>query len=63
MQSQQLFNISTRLALLDPTLVLERGYALMTDENGKPLTHVHQFGAMQRVNARLSDGQVDLAVL
>jgi len=62
-QSQQLFNISTRLALLDPTLVLERGYALMTDENGKPLTHAHQFSAMQRVNARLSDGQVDLAVL
>jgi exodeoxyribonuclease VII large subunit len=62
-QAQQLLNMSTRLGLLDPSLVLERGYAWITDENGKPLTQVHQFSPAQKVNARLSDGQVHLAVL
>lgn len=62
-QAQQLLNMSTRLGLLDPSLVLERGYAWITDENGKHLTQVHQFSPAHKVNARLSDGQVELAVL
>jgi exodeoxyribonuclease VII large subunit len=59
---QKLLNMSTRLGLLDPQLVLERGYALITDENGVPLTQVHQFRPMQPVKAHLSDGQVQLEV-
>jgi len=59
---QKLLNMSTRLGLLDPQLVLERGYALITDENGIPLTQVHQFRPMQPVKAHLSDGQVQLEV-
>jgi exodeoxyribonuclease VII large subunit len=62
-QAQQLLNMSTRLGLLDPSLVLERGYAWITDENGKHLTQAHQFSPAHKVNARLSDGQVELAVL
>jgi exodeoxyribonuclease VII large subunit len=51
-----------RLGLLDPSLVLQRGYAWLTLENGQTLTHVTQAEAGQRVRATLSDGAVDMIV-
>jgi exodeoxyribonuclease VII large subunit len=51
-----------RLGLLDPSLVLRRGYAWLSDERDQPLSSVGQFQAAQPVRATLADGQVDLTV-
>jgi len=64
LQNQQrgLINLQTRLGLLDPHLVLERGYAWLTDESGQALTHAKDFKPSQDVSATLADGQVKLKV-
>jgi exodeoxyribonuclease VII large subunit len=51
-----------RLGLLDPTLVLSRGYAWLTDTQGQALTRVSQLHSGQSVGARLADGSVELTV-
>jgi len=51
-----------RLGLLDPTLVLSRGYAWLTDAQGQALTRVNQLHSGQSVGARLADGSVELTV-
>ena len=51
-----------RLGLLDPSLVLQRGYAWLTLENGQTLGHVAQAVAGQHVRATLADGAVDMTV-
>jgi exodeoxyribonuclease VII large subunit len=51
-----------RLGLLDPTLVLSRGYAWLTDAQGQALTRVSQLHSGQSVGARLVDGSVELTV-
>ncbi len=65
LQSQQrgLIHLQTRLGLLDPHLVLERGYAWLTDESGQALTHTKDFKPAQDVSATLADGQVRLRVI
>ena len=62
MQKTALAHLKVRLELLDPRLVLERGYAWLTDQSGKALTHAHDFQVGQLVQATLSDGVVDLQV-
>ena len=59
---RQLQNFETRLGLLDPHLVLDRGYAWLTDEAGQALTKVGSFQTDQRVTATLADGKVQLQV-
>lgn len=61
-RQQRLVNLETRLGLLDPHLVLDRGYAWLTNESGQALTKVADFQALQAVTATLADGQVDLHV-
>jgi exodeoxyribonuclease VII large subunit len=62
--SRQRERLELRLQLLDPRLVLQRGYALLTDtESGHPITSVAQAHAGQHVRAALADGEVDLKVL
>jgi exodeoxyribonuclease VII large subunit len=61
-RQQTLHNLDTRLGLLDPRLVLDRGYAWLTDERGKALTKTGDFEVAQKVTATLADGQVDLQV-
>ena len=61
-QQRGLINLQTRLGLLDPHLVLERGYAWLTDETGQALTHAKDFKPQQDVSATLADGQVKLKV-
>ncbi|PIG09404.1 exodeoxyribonuclease VII large subunit [Comamonas sp. 26] len=58
----QLERMDLRLQLLDPRLVLQRGYALLTDEKGKPVTQVRQAEPGAALKAQLSDGAVDLVV-
>lgn len=56
--------LELRLQLLDPRLVLQRGYALLTDaSSGHPITSVHQAHAGQALRAALADGEVDLRVV
>jgi exodeoxyribonuclease VII large subunit len=60
--AQALERSRLRLELLDPRLVLQRGYALLTDEMGTAVTSVHQTRAGQALRATLADGEVDLTV-
>ena len=56
--------LELRLQLLDPRLVLQRGYALLTDsQSGHPITSVRTTFAGQAVRASLADGEVDLRVV
>jgi exodeoxyribonuclease VII large subunit len=51
-----------RLELLDPRLVLERGYALLTNEAGQPVSSVRQTHPGQALRGTLADGEVALTV-
>ena len=51
-----------RLALLDPRLVLERGYAWLQDDAGRPVTRVADARTGQALRATLADGQLDMTV-
>ena len=51
-----------RLRALDPALILQRGYAWLTQEDGQPITTVGQVQAGQSLTATLADGTVDLRV-
>ena len=52
-----------RLQLLDPRLVLQRGYALLTDTQGQAVTSVRQAQPGDALRATLADGAVDVTVV
>ena len=52
-----------RLDLLDPALVLERGYAWLSDELGRPVVDGQTLSAGQHIQATLSSAQLQLSVL
>ena len=51
-----------RLKLLDPALVLQRGYAWLQDESGRTVCVAASARAGQLLKATLADGQLDLTV-
>jgi exodeoxyribonuclease VII large subunit len=51
-----------RLQLLDPRLVLQRGYALLVDADGAVVTRAAQTRPGQSLRATLAEGEVDLTV-
>ncbi|OIQ67463.1 exodeoxyribonuclease 7 large subunit [mine drainage metagenome] len=59
---QRLDRVAMRLGLLDPHLVLQRGFSWLSDPQGQTLTRVGQMQAGQAVKATLVDGTVDLTV-
>ena len=59
---ERLARAQLRLDLLDPRLVLQRGYAWLTQENGQALTSVQNIHLGQSLMATLADGQVPLTV-
>lgn len=59
---QQLERAQLRLELLDPKLVLQRGYAWLADMQGVPVTAVKSTHVGQPLRATLADGTVDLTV-
>jgi exodeoxyribonuclease VII large subunit len=59
---QQLDRAQLRLDLLDPKLVLQRGYAWLADLQGQPVTSVKTTHVGQPLRATLADGEVDLTV-
>ncbi len=62
-QTQRLERAALRLQLLDPQLVLERGYAWLSDAQGRPVTRCQQLSPGQIARATLADGTVDLKVI
>jgi len=50
------------LDLLDPQLVLQRGYAFLTDAQGRAVTRTAQTRPGQALQATLADGRVGLHV-
>lgn len=60
---QRLERAGLRLQLLDPTLVLRRGYAWLSDTQGRTISSVAQTHVGQSLQATLADGKVDLGVL
>ena len=61
-QQERLERGALRLGLLDPSLVLRRGYAWLADIQGRTLTSVRQVTVGQIVRATLADGEVDFNV-
>ncbi len=61
-QQERLARASLRLGLLDPSLVLQRGYAWLADAQGHAITSVRQAHPAQAVRATLADGTLDLRV-
>lgn len=61
-QTQRLAQAARGLSLLDPQLVLERGYAWLSDQHGQAVTSCQQALPGQSLKATLADGTVDLTV-
>jgi len=61
-QRREATRAALRLGLLDPSLVLRRGYAWLSDAQGHTLSSVHQLAPGEAVRATLADGAVDLTV-
>jgi exodeoxyribonuclease VII large subunit len=59
---ERLHRAELRLQLLDPKLVLQRGFAWLSDADGQAVTSVAQTQAGQALQATLADGVVDLQV-
>jgi len=59
---QRLERAQLRLELLDPKLVLKRGYAWLADLQGQPITSPENTHEGQPVRATLAGGEVDLTV-
>jgi len=61
-EHERLHRAELRLQLLDPHLVLQRGYALLTDEDGRVVTRAAQTHPGQPLRASLAEGEIDLTV-
>jgi exodeoxyribonuclease VII large subunit len=59
---ERLERVAARLRLLDPALVLQRGYALLSDADGRTVVSAKALHPGDAVSARLADGTVDLTV-
>jgi exodeoxyribonuclease VII large subunit len=53
---------ATQLQLLDPRRVLQRGYALLQDEQGRAVTRAQSIVVGQHLHATLMDGEVVVTV-
>lgn len=62
LQGSRLGGLSARLKALNPLQVLQRGYAIVSDENGKIVSSVTEVKAGKQVSVRLIDGILDTEV-
>lgn len=63
LHAERLERAALRLELLDPRLVLQRGYALLADTDGQVVTSVRQARPGAALRATLADGVVDVTVV
>ncbi len=56
-------SVEAQLKSLDPMAVLKRGYAIVTDENGRFITSVSELKLRQTAVVRLPDGRADVSVI
>ncbi|MGZ5268278.1 MAG: exodeoxyribonuclease VII large subunit, partial [Caldimonas sp.] len=61
-QAGRVESAAIRLAAVDPRRVLARGYALLSDPGGHPVTSVAQIAAGDALVAVLRDGQAEVDV-
>lgn len=61
-QAERLGRAALRLQLLDPHLVLGRGYALLTDEQGRVVVRSGQVRTGDALHAQLAEGTLELTV-
>lgn len=61
-QQRRLERAALRLELLDPRQALQRGYAVLTDAQGRAVTRVAQARPGDALRASLSDGDIDVTV-
>ncbi|MDE2402745.1 MAG: exodeoxyribonuclease VII large subunit [Burkholderiales bacterium] len=59
---QTIEGLERRLHGLDPQRVLERGYAWLSDDQGRPVTHAAQARLGQTLDAVLADGRLRVEV-
>jgi exodeoxyribonuclease VII large subunit len=59
-ESHRLLSLYKRLESASPKSVLNRGFAIVRDAKGKPITRRAGIGAGQRVEAEFADGKVPL---
>lgn len=52
-------NLNSRLDALDPYKVLGRGYSMVTDEGGRPLTSAKSINEGMEITVRMRDGDID----
>ena len=57
-----LLRIRERLEAISPLQVLERGYSMVTDRNGKVLTAARQAREAERIGIRFADGSVEAVI-
>jgi exodeoxyribonuclease VII large subunit len=62
LQERRLQTCGTSLDMLDPQLVLERGYAYLSNAEGQAITSAGQAQPGQQVSATLADGRIGLTV-
>jgi exodeoxyribonuclease VII large subunit len=55
-------DLHSRILAQDPRAVLQRGYAWVSDQQGRPLTSVAQAHAGDRLNAVWHDGSAEVEV-
>jgi len=59
---QRLDSLDARLRALDPSQVLARGFAWLSDDAGKAVTSARQIRTGQTLQAVLRDGSADVVV-
>ena len=59
---ERLHRAQLRLEMLDPRLVLQRGFAWLADGQGQAIASISELDLGQTVQATLADGRVDLQV-
>lgn len=60
--AQRLEGLGLKLQLLDPRLVLQRGYALLIDAEGRVVSQAAQVRVGQPLQATLAQGELDVTV-
>lgn len=61
-QAERVERAELRLVLLDPRLVLQRGYAMLTDSAGRAVVSTAQASPGDALKATLADGTLDVTV-